>query len=257
VPVSRTNGPALFSRTFGCGPDLVLVHGLGASHAFWYPRVARELARDHRVTVYDLRGHGRSAMPRSGYSVQTMAADLEHLLDALHITRARIAGHSFGGVVTLELALRAPSRVADLVVADARLPQLEGRRRDGLDFRALERMARVEPGGRTLAGDRSGFTPFGGWGGGQRSRRRWLELMSATTAARDFDRAGPSVRALRNLCLPVLALYGERSVALPSGRALAAIVPNCRLELVPRSGHFHPVAEPLAFVAAVRAAPVP
>jgi len=52
---------------------------------------------------------------------------------------------------------------------------------------------------------------------------------------------------------PVLAVYGERSFALPSGRLLARTVPGCRLVVVPRAGHFHPAAAPEGFLAPVRA----
>src|SRR3546814_3882769 len=71
------------------GPDVVLVHGLGANRAFWYPRLASALVPQFRVTIYDLRGHGYSEVPPSGYSTTTMAQDLFDVMDEHGIAKAR------------------------------------------------------------------------------------------------------------------------------------------------------------------------
>jgi pimeloyl-ACP methyl ester carboxylesterase len=277
VPVADVNGTRLFQRTAGAGPDVVLVHGLGASHAFWYPKVATDLARDHRVTVYDLRGHGRSAMPPSGYHVPIMADDLGDLLDALGIPAAHVVGHSWGGLVALELALRRPERVASVVVADSRLSAraagapadtwegfdewqaqvtragipLDGGAR--LDYRLLERIARGASRPAAASTPSSSFAPFGGFGNGRRSKQRWLELLTQTSAASDLAAARSIAPArLRELRPAMLMIYGARSFALPSGRRVAQATPGCRLAVIPRTGHFHPVVAPAEFVAAVR-----
>lgn len=62
--------------------DLVMVHGLAASLGFW-SYTASVLAQTNRVTLFDLRGHGRSSMPQSGYTPRQMAEDLKELLDYL------------------------------------------------------------------------------------------------------------------------------------------------------------------------------
>jgi pimeloyl-ACP methyl ester carboxylesterase len=49
---------------------------------------------------------------------------------------------------------------------------------------------------------------------------------------------------LRSIHTPTLSVYGERSHALASGRALATIWPQCRLEIVPNAGHFFPLSMP-------------
>ncbi len=109
----------------GCAP-LVLVHGLAASSAFWL-RVSEEISALHPVLLYDLRGHGRSAMPPSHYSAPDMADDLIELLDFLGVNAATLAGHSFGGGVALHAALRWPGRLDGLVLADTRLNYFQPR----------------------------------------------------------------------------------------------------------------------------------
>ncbi len=68
--------------------DLVMVHGLATNLAFWYLQMAPELNRDYRVTLYDLRGHGRSERTESGYAAADLATDLQKLLDHLEIDHA-------------------------------------------------------------------------------------------------------------------------------------------------------------------------
>jgi pimeloyl-ACP methyl ester carboxylesterase len=105
----------------GEGPDLVLVHGLGGNLAGWHLSIVPELQRHYRVTTYDLRGHGRSDAPRSGYATGDMAEDLRGLMDALGVGPARIVGHSWGADVVLHFALLHPERVSQIVLIEAAL----------------------------------------------------------------------------------------------------------------------------------------
>ena len=81
MPKAKINGLTVHYQQMGLGPDLVMIHGLFANLAFWYLSVLPALARNFRVTVYDLRGHGYSDMPQRGYTSFDMAADLHALLD--------------------------------------------------------------------------------------------------------------------------------------------------------------------------------
>ena len=81
-------------------PPVVLVHGWTCSTVFWRLQV-HELAADHRVVAYDLRGHGRSGTPADGdWSLDTLADDLEAVLvECVGDERpALLAGHSLGGM---------------------------------------------------------------------------------------------------------------------------------------------------------------
>ena len=109
----------------GQGPDLVLIHGLSCNIAFWWFHVAEHLARDHRVTALDLRGHGFSGMTDTGYRAVDLAGDVAALLDHLGVTRSHVVGHSFGGAVSAALATERPDLVGELTLADAWLPSLQ------------------------------------------------------------------------------------------------------------------------------------
>ncbi len=94
--------------TAGDGRPYLLVHGL-ASNARTWDGVAEVLAAaGHRVVAVDLRGHGESDAPESGYDTLTAAADLATLIGALGLTKPVVAGQSWGGNVVLQLAADRP-----------------------------------------------------------------------------------------------------------------------------------------------------
>lgn len=101
----------------GDGPPVLALHGL-ASSGHWYRRVAPYLAGDYRVVAPDQRGHGATTQAGSGYDWQTLAEDAVGLLDRLGIARAAALGHSWGGHVASNLAMRFPDRVSRLALID-------------------------------------------------------------------------------------------------------------------------------------------
>jgi pimeloyl-ACP methyl ester carboxylesterase len=113
-----TRGDArLFYTEEGAGPPLVLVHGLGADSHDWNWQIPA-LAQWYRTVAVDLRGHGASSVPASGYGIHDSVDDLVAILDALHIDRAVVVGHSLGGLVVAALAITHPDRVAAVVEVD-------------------------------------------------------------------------------------------------------------------------------------------
>src|SRR5438093_4008416 len=93
----------------GAGPSLVLLHGIGSRGVSWWP-VIDALSAHFRSIVPDLRGHGDSDKPSSGYLPTDYAADLAALIDVLGLAHPLIIGHSLGGVVTLTWAVFHPER---------------------------------------------------------------------------------------------------------------------------------------------------
>ena len=94
---------------------IILLHGYSDSW-FSFSRVLTPLARDARVFALDLRGHGKTDKPESGYRMQDLAEDVIAFMDAKGIVSATIVGHSMGGLVAQQVALAAPKRVSHLVL---------------------------------------------------------------------------------------------------------------------------------------------
>jgi pimeloyl-ACP methyl ester carboxylesterase len=126
----------LASRTVGgSGPHVVFVHGLFGQGKNW-TTIAKGLAVDHRVTLLDLPNHGHSPWTeRVDYldMAELVAAELEHLEEPV-----TLVGHSMGGKVAMQLALRRPELLRALVVVDVAPVEypLQGGRTDDPDEEA-------------------------------------------------------------------------------------------------------------------------
>lgn len=106
----------LFSREFGAGPPVIILHGMFGFSDNWQT-VAKALAAQHLVVTPDLRNHGRSPhVPTHSYP--EMAEDLRSFMEAHWMFSADIIGHSMGGKVAMQLALTYPDMVERLVVVD-------------------------------------------------------------------------------------------------------------------------------------------
>jgi 2-hydroxy-6-oxonona-2,4-dienedioate hydrolase len=99
----------------GTGPALVMVHGTGG-HLEAYSRNLRDLAKEFRIVVYDMVGHGHSAKPDRPYTIDYLSDHLIAVLDALDIGKAHLSGESLGGWVAAWTAAHHPDRVDRLVL---------------------------------------------------------------------------------------------------------------------------------------------
>lgn len=102
----------------GSGPDsILLIHGLsGVAQNFGYG-VISELAKTHRVIAIDRPGSGYSIRPARSYASLAVQADVvAGVIDALHLGKPLLVGHSLGGAVSLATALRHPDKVSGLAL---------------------------------------------------------------------------------------------------------------------------------------------
>jgi pimeloyl-ACP methyl ester carboxylesterase len=261
----------------GAGDALVLIHGLATNLSFWFFGPAPRLAAHHQVIMYDLRGHGRSAMPHAGYGLDAMAADLRALLDRVGIAKADLVGHSFGGRVALTFAAQYPERVENLVVADTPLRALQPpmRLREWAHWprwRAeLQSLGLADPPGDDSVIDYKLLAELGRYGHaakgdaaprrialrsrqlGAKGAQRWQQLLQQTTAALEIEDERPLDRAgLATIAAPTLLMFGELSHCLPTAYGLLDVLPNARLMTIPGAGHFFPLVRPVYFERGLR-----
>ena len=110
--------PRLHVRRLGAGDShVVMVHGIvTGSLASWLLTSAPKVAKEHAVTLFDMRGHGLSERPPSGYRISDMLDDLDRVTQG--IDRFALVGHSYGAWVSARAAERWPDRVTALFAVD-------------------------------------------------------------------------------------------------------------------------------------------
>ena len=112
MPLLHSSAAPLFYTVTGDGPPLMLLHGYCADHRVWEAMLPA-LAKRYTVITPDLPGCGQSAV-QSEQTIQSMAAALVVLLDALKIKRLPVVGHSMGGYTALALLQAYPERLSAL-----------------------------------------------------------------------------------------------------------------------------------------------
>ena len=111
----HANDLDIWTEQVGEGPDVLLIGGAGDTVESWQFQLDG-LADRYRVTAFDNRGAGRTAMPDGRVSVEEMADDAAAVLRALGISSAHVAGFSGGSIASQELALRHTELVRSLVL---------------------------------------------------------------------------------------------------------------------------------------------
>jgi pimeloyl-ACP methyl ester carboxylesterase len=258
----KINHMQLAYKGTGVAEDLVMVHGLAANMAFWMLDYAKYFSEFYRVTLYDLRGHGRSSVTENGYASYDMANDLGILLDTINIPKAHIMAHSFGGAVAINFACSNPARVASLVIADTHIsscrknggvnnPVLQSSLQQcgiNLDvndpyfgYKLLTEVARLRVADKQIS--KESF-PWAEWifgGNNKRSAESWLYLMDKTTAGAEFvsdDKL--TTESLKKIICPSLLMYGDKSQAITSGNYLSDLWPHAEFVAIKNAGHFFP-----------------
>jgi pimeloyl-ACP methyl ester carboxylesterase len=230
------NGVRHHVQRLGAGErTVVFIHGLVMDNlSSFYFTLANPVAANAEVILYDLRGHGMSERPPTGYAVADLVADLAALLDALEISRpVELVGNSFGGLVALAFAVAYPKRVAKLALIDAH---------DGTAGWAAQMASTLAL--RGDARDDKIAQSFQSWLGRHSDRKRTRlaraaeALVDGTSLVADL-RASPPITtaALSGIACPTLAIYGADSDVRDRGEQLAATLPACTLAVLPGCSH--------------------
>ncbi|MBF8169729.1 MULTISPECIES: alpha/beta fold hydrolase [Streptomyces] len=120
--VTTDDGTAIFYKDWGPrdGQPVVFHHGWPLSSDDWDAQMLFFLSHGYRVVAHDRRGHGRSGQPSGGHDMDTYAADVAALTDALDLRDAVHIGHSTGGGEVARYVARAKAgRVAKAVLVGA------------------------------------------------------------------------------------------------------------------------------------------
>jgi pimeloyl-ACP methyl ester carboxylesterase len=230
-------------RIDGQGPVAVLIHGTPLDLREWDQLVPLLRSR-WRIVRYDLRGHGTAISEPLPCSYDVLAADVRRLLDSLHVQRAHVLGHSFGGQIAVRFARDYVERVISLTTICSRLAPfapfavVADQIRDGDFTQVTEAMLRrwftADALQREIPVVRYSRTAF-----------EQANQGSFETALRMISTFNGAVE-LRSLGAPAQIIAAERDqvVTAPDLRSAAADLPAGAFSLVPGSGHMLPVEHP-------------
>lgn len=240
---------------WGQGPPLVLVPGLAGGMELAGPLI-RELARNHQVISYQLRGEDDCFALRRRFDIDDLVGDLGELLDWLGLERPALMGVSFGGVIALGLAARRPGRVRSLVTQGVGsrftaglLQQVAGmvlsRYPLPADSPFVNQFFNLFLGGRQQPGPLFDFVTRQCWRTDQSVMAHRFRMVER------IDFAG-RLSAVRS---PALVMAGERDLLVSAGglRELAAEMPSARAVRLPACGHLAFVTRPGEVAAEVTA----
>lgn len=234
---------------------VVLSHALGCDLTMW-DGLANVLAQNSRVIAYDHRGHGSSDAPDSAYTMAELAEDAAALLRELDTGPVVWVGLSMGGMVGQELALRHPSLVRALVLANTTSGYPEAARDVW-----RQRIATVqELGIEAIADAVMGRYFHDGYraahaGTVARFRRRLVatDATGYTGCCHAVGKVDTKAR-LAQIKAPTLVIAGELDQGTPVAMAqtLAQAIDGAQLTVLANASHLSAIEQPQAFEAAVR-----
>jgi pimeloyl-ACP methyl ester carboxylesterase len=279
MPVLHTPRLRVHYEEAGAGPEaFVLVHGNFASWRWWRPVIDR-LRPGWRAIMPDLRGcgdtpGGTAISDLSPYGIPELALDLAGFVDALGLSSFHLAGHSLGGAVALEYAVKHQERLRSLTLAAPPPPAGLAEMRRGTGKSASFLNAVDPDNGHSMAALHASHRLHRLFGTNRWMLRRALsEMMPSVTLDRAFGeslltdaaRMSPDavvgfLQALHRwniedrlpaLRVPTVIVWGARDVLVPRAglERMAGLLPEGELVVWPDAGHSPQIERPEDFVA--------
>lgn len=108
----------IYYETHGEGDPIIFAHGWLTDINVWKSQIDY-FSKNHKVIVYDQRGHGKSDKPdEGGYSILNMSYDIGSIIRKLGLDKVTLVGHSMGGMASMLFALNNPNKISRLVLVD-------------------------------------------------------------------------------------------------------------------------------------------
>jgi pimeloyl-ACP methyl ester carboxylesterase len=250
--IRSADGAELFYRDWGNGTPVVFLAGWALPSDFWSYQMAPLSEAGFRCIAYDRRGHGRSSDPGRNFDYDTLANDLETVLDGLNLNDVQVVAHSMSaGEVVRYLSQPRLVRIQRLALIGPTLPCLaktadnpEGIDRSQLDATRRQILAQgfpawLDANGRPFVTPDTGADTIG-----------WIKgmmLSCSLKAALDCNRAmiEADFRAeLQRIRIPTLIVHGDRDASAPlelTSRRIVPLMSDVRLTVYEGAPHGLPL----------------
>jgi proline iminopeptidase len=280
-------GVLIYYKTFGHGPNLMILHGgPGASHDYFLPHLL-PLARNNRLIFIDERGGGKSARLEdpSLYTVEGMVEDAEVVRRSLRLGKINLLGHSCGGVLAQAYALKYQNNLSHLILCSTfhstralndvfkammakMTPELRQRieklEQAGLFGHGKDYEKNRYPSDYMVAAWGEGYFPYlfqkhpdANFDPNQMGNMAWDVYRAMWGSHGEFVVDGNLTNVeygnrLPSLKVPTLITVGDHDECDPSlAKAMNALIPGSKLVILPDSGHMTFVDQPELFTRAV------
>jgi pimeloyl-ACP methyl ester carboxylesterase len=234
---------------FSRGRKIVLIHGAG-SNGHTFHRQGEALGEKHSPIALDLPGHGRSSGVEGLTTVSDYADFIAAWLGTLQIKSAIILGHSMGGAIAMDLAVRHPARVDALVLSSTAA-------KFNLTQDRIDALRAVSMGRTPQAFNTDGYSPKTIKENFDVVREGWGEQIKTDPRVRYGDIVACSKADLREaiakIDTPTLVLAGadDQGTTVADAELIVSKIKGAKLEVIPDAGHFSVREQPARFIAAV------
>jgi pimeloyl-ACP methyl ester carboxylesterase len=224
MPYAHVNGLDVYYETHGDGAPLVLLHGGLLTIELTFARVLPQLAKTRKVVAIELQGHGHTADVDRDFTPEHLADDVVAVLDELGIERADFFGFSLGGIVSLAVAMRHPSRAGRVAVAGTHV-HVDGYRPGIFDMTSdllptPDDFAAMHDAYTAVAPDPGHFEAFAGKASALPQKLAWTDEDLATIGS------------------PVLVIVGDRDfVRVEHAAYMRDTIADARLAVLPDTTH--------------------
>jgi len=245
MPEINRDGVNIYYEVHGEGPPLLLTHGYSSTSAMWHEQIDA-LAKEHKLILWDMRGHGQSDYPddANAYSEALTVDDMAAILDAVGAKRAIIGGLSLGGYMSLAFYRTHPERARALLIIDTGPGFKKDDAREAWNARALATADRL---------DREGLDVLKS-ATRERAAATHRNAKGLALAARGMltQRDARVIELLPDIKVPCLVVVGaDDTPFLAASDYMTAKIPRAQKVVIPSAGHAVNIDQPKAFVDAV------
>ena len=235
----------LFSKTYGEGAPLLILHGLLGSGGNWHTLSRNVFAKHFKVFAVDLRNHGRSPHTER-FDYPAMVTDLELFVGKHALGQVDVIGHSLGGKAAMYFALENPTLVNRLVIVDIAPRSYEASHQIYLDALASVDLPGVQSRADVEAklAETVSSAPIRQFlmknlaYDSESGRYSWMVNLDAVR--REYDNINASIGNTWTFEGPTLFVRGENSnyIADEDMEQIRHLFPAARLETIPNAGHW-------------------
>ena len=240
MPFANLGDYNYYYQEFGdrSNPTVVLLHAFTLDSRMWEAD-AKELSKNYYVIAPDLKGHGKSDAPISGYTRDERVADLMKFFDKLNLKNIHLVGLSYGGITALGIVLKHPERIKSLTLIGTSAAGYKL----GTKISRIDQIAREK--GIEAAKEKWIKTALIWYRKDQQHIKEFVEMMMREHSGavwkdpkRGYYPQLNDIEKVQSIITPTKIIVGDSdNMFLPLSKKLHELIPNSELSIIENCGH--------------------